>query len=385
MNILIKNCRLISPDLELSDASIAIEGKSVKKIYSKKERLPELDFTYDAEGKMAVPGFVDMHFHGNRGFDITDGTLEALKSIAEFKLYEGVTTIIPTTLTVSKDCLVKVMNAVAAYQQETPYAKIAGIHLEGPFINPNCLGAQNPDFVRSPDIKEVAKLNNIAKISLVSFAIEAEGGIKFIKDLIDLGIVPSCGHSAATYEEYKKAKKTGLKHLTHFCNQMTKLHHREIGLVGAGLLDDDILLEIICDKIHLCPEMIKLIFKVKNIENIALITDAIAASWLDDGCFNLGGLEVEVKNGEARLSSSGALAGSTLRFYDALKNVYEITGLPLKQLIKTTAFNQAKSLGLEMIGKIEPGYFADIVILDNKFRPATVFVNGKPHECIRDK
>lgn len=384
MNRLIKNCRLISPDLELSDAAIAIEGKCIKKIYSEKELLPQSETIYDAKGKMAVPGFIDMHFHGNHGFDVTDGTLEALKNIARFKLNEGVTTIIPTTLTVSEECLVKVMNATAAYQQHIPYAKLAGIHLEGPFINSECLGAQNPDFVRKPDIKEVVKLNNIAKVCLVTFAIETEGGIKFIKDLIDLGIVPSCGHSAATYEEYKKAKKAGLKHLTHFCNQMTKLHHREIGLVGAGLLDDDILLEIICDKVHLCPEMIKLIFKIKNIEKIALITDAIAASWLDDGCFNLGGLEVKVKNGEARLSSSGALAGSTLRFYDALKNVYEITGLPLKQLIKTTAFNQAKSLGLGMIGKIEPGYYADIAILDNNFRPVTVFVNGKPHECIRD-
>jgi len=374
---------LISPDLEIPSASVAIEGKFIEKIYSGGEQLPKSDTVYDAKGKMAVPGFIDIHFHGNSGFDIIDGTLEAVENISKRKLNEGVTTIVPATLTAPEESLTKSMHAIAAYRKKTPYSKVAGVHLEGPFINPNCLGAMNPDFVRKPDIKEVMRLNDIEKVLLVSFATEVEGGLKFIKDLSDMGITSSCGHSAATYKEFKEAKKAGLKHLTHFCNQMTKLHHREIGLVGAGLLDNDILIEVICDKVHLCPEMIELIFKVKNIEKIALITDSVAAAWLDDGCFKVGGLDIKVENGEARLASNGALAGSTIKFYNALKNAYEITGLPLNQLIKATSYNQARSLGIAEVGKIEQGYFADIVILDDKFCPKAVFVNGELHEYLK--
>ncbi|MDD5686864.1 MAG: N-acetylglucosamine-6-phosphate deacetylase [Elusimicrobia bacterium] len=380
MDKLITNCRLISPDLEISKASIAIKGKYIEKIYSAGEQLPKSDKVYDANGKMAVPGFIDIHFHGNSGFDFIDGTLEAAETIAKWKLNEGVTTMVPATLTAPEEGITKCLQAIADYQKKTTYSKVAGMHLEGPYINPTCLGAMNPKFVRKPDIEEVKRLNKIVKVLKVTFATEVEGGLKFIKDLSAMGIASSCGHSAATYEEFYEAKKAGLKHLTHFCNQMTKLHHREIGLVGAGLLDNDILTEVICDKVHLCVEMIQLIFKVRNVEKIVLITDASAAAWLKDGNFQIGGLDVKVENGEARLVSNGALAGSTIKYYDTLKNVYEITGLPLSQLIKTTSYNQAKSLGIEKVGEIKQGYFADIAILDDKFCPKAVFVNGELHE-----
>jgi N-acetylglucosamine-6-phosphate deacetylase len=158
---------------------------------------------------------------------------------------------------------------------------------------------------------------------------------------------------------------------------MTKLHHREIGMVGGGLCDDDLLVEMICDTIHLCPDMIRLVFRCKPIEKIALITDAMAATGRDDGTYELGGLEVTVADGAARLASNGALAGSTLRYCRALRNVVEITGLPLCELIKTTSLNQAQALGLDDRGRIEPGYLADLVILDDEFEPVAVFVSGE--------
>ena len=191
------------------------------------------------------------------------------------------------------------------------------------------------------------------------------------------GIVPSCAHCAATHEQFHQARIKGLKHLTHFCNQMSLLHHREIGLVGSGLMDDEVMVEAICDKVHLCPDMIKLIFKVKPIDRIAVITDSMLASGLPDGEFNLGGLEVILKDGIVRLKSNGALAGGTIPYCRALKNIFELTGLPLKQLIKTTGYNQARSLGLEKFARIEPGYYADIAILDADFNPVTVFVGGR--------
>ncbi|MFA7183740.1 MAG: amidohydrolase family protein, partial [Victivallales bacterium] len=255
--------------------------------------------------------------------------------------------------------------------------KVPGVHLEGPFINPNCLGAQNPDYVRLPDIEEVKRLAKIFPVVKVSYAVEIEGGARFASQLLAEGITPSCVHSAAKYSEFKAAAENGLRNLSHFCNQMTGLHHRDIGLVGAGLAEKEVFIELICDTLHICPDMIKLLFDLKNTEKIQLITDAMRAAGMPDGEYTLGGLPVIVADDAARLKSNGALAGSTLEVCTALKNVFEITGKPLAELIKTTSWNQAQALGLEKLGRIEPGYFADIVILSDDFKPVKVFVNGE--------
>ena len=172
------------------------------------------------------------------------------------------------------------------------------------------------------------------------------------------------------------AYRHGLRNLSHFCNQMTALHHRDIGLVGAGLMHNDVFIEFICDKLHICPDMIKLVFQIKGTEHIQLITDAMRASGLPDGPSDLGGLPVIVKNGEARLASNGALAGSTLQMATALKNITEVTGLPLKETVKCSSWNQARALNMPGLGKLAPGYAADIVLMDEAFQVKQVFVDG---------
>ena len=231
--------------------------------------------------------------------------------------------------------------------------------------------------MRPPDIGEVLRLNALCRVAIVTFAVEAEGGMSFLAGLKEAGIVPSLGHTAADSALFRAARRAGLGNLTHFCNQMTGLHHREVGLVGAGLLDDGVLVEMICDTIHLCPDMIALVFKVKPAERIALVTDAIRAAGLADGEYELGGLSVRVAGGAARLSSNGALAGSTLRMNRALANARDATGLPLSELVGTTSLNQARCLGLGKRGRIAPGFTADIVILDEDFEVAAVFVGGE--------
>ncbi len=378
MKTLIKNCHLISPDAELENAAVLIDGKFIAGVYADGETLPLADNIVDAEGKMVVPGFIDVHCHGRSGYDFTDAMQEGMDAIGIDKLKEGVTTLLPTTLTLPEEQLKPAMKTVAEYvRRGVKGSRIAGVHLEGPYINDKCCGAQNPAFVRKPDIDEVKRLDAISKVAKVSFAIETAGGYAFVRDLLAAGITPSCVHSSATYADFKKASALGLKNLSHFCNQMTPLHHRDIGLVGAGLLHDEVFIELICDKVHISPDMIKLIFKIKGPEKVLLITDAMCAAGLEDGDYNLGGLPVVVKDGAARLASNGALAGSTLLFYKGLKNIYEITGMPLKELIKTTSWNQARSLGLEKLGKIEPGFYADILILNNDFSPEKVFVDGE--------
>ncbi|HJH03085.1 N-acetylglucosamine-6-phosphate deacetylase [Victivallis vadensis] len=374
MKTLIKNCRLVSPDLDLADASILIEAGKIAGIFTASS-LPAADRTVDAAGLTAMPGFVDVHCHGRNNFDFCDALVDGVNTIAREKLAEGVTTLLPTTLTLPEADLAATLKSVAAYDGKG--CKLPGVHLEGPFINPKCTGAQNPAFVRKPDVEEVKRLNAIYPVLKVSFAVEEEGGDRLCEELRNLGITPSCVHSAASYGQFKAGYAKGLRNLSHFCNQMTPLHHRDIGLVGAGLLNDGVFIEFICDKLHISPDMIALVFKVKDAGHIQLISDAMRASGMPNGEYTLGGLPVIVQGGAARLKEGGALAGSTLQIMDALRNVAEITSLPLKELVKSTSFAQAQALGLPGIGKLEPGYQADIVLLTREFKVSKTLVDGE--------
>jgi len=355
---------------------LELDSGRVKKIFAAGEKLPSGCDAYDAAGNLVVPGFIDAHCHGGMGFEVTSDDSKAMGIVAEAKLKEGVTSLCPTTLTLSEEKLAASLKNIDAYRKAPTGCKVIGTHLEGPYINPECAGAQNPAFLRKADIAEVLRLNAISPVALVSYAIEMEGSLEFTKRLCAAGITASCGHTNATYAQFKEGMKLGLRRLTHFCNQMTKLHHREIGLVGAGLMEDSVAIEMICDKIHLCPDMIRLAFKSKPIEKILLISDAMEATGLPDGNYQLGGLAVVVSDGAARLASNGALAGSTLQMNTAFKNVAEVTGLPLAQLVKTTSWNQAQNLGLEKLGKLEAGYIADIAVLDDAFKATAVFLDG---------
>ena len=374
MKTLIKNCRLVSPDLDLADASILIEAGKITGIFTASS-LPAADRTVDAAGLTAMPGFVDVHCHGRNNFDFCDALVDGVNTIAREKLAEGVTTLLPTTLTLPEADLAATLKSVAAYDGKG--CKLPGVHLEGPFINPKCTGAQNPAFVRKPDVEEVKRLNAIYPVLKVSFAVEEEGGDRLCEELRNLGITPSCVHSAASYGQFKAGYAKGLRNLSHFCNQMTPLHHRDIGLVGAGLLNDGVFIEFICDKLYISPDMIALVFKVKDAGHIQLISDAMRASGMPNGEYTLGGLPVIVQGGAARLKEGGALAGSTLQIMDALHNVAEITSLPLKELVKSTSFAQAQALGLPGIGKLEPGYQADIVLLTREFKVSKTLVDGE--------
>lgn len=375
------NATVVTPGKLTENQTVTIEDGKIASI-SADRPAADAKSVYDAKGAYVVPGFIDIHTHGALGMDITDPEPNAVETVAKAKLREGCTSFLPTTLTLAEETLAKSLAQVEEYRQDQKYSNVIGTHLEGPFINPQCLGAQNPAFVRKPDIKEVLRLNAISPVAEISYAAEMDVGGTFAKDCLDNGIIPSCGHSKATYQEFKKAYDTGLRHLTHYCNQMTPLHHRDIGLVGAALLHKDVKTEMICDKIHLCPQMIQIAFFNRPVESIVMITDSMRASHLPDGPSSLGGLDVIVKDGQARLASNGALAGSVLRMNIALKNVCEVTGFPIEKIIQATSWNQAVELGLgDKLGKVEPGYIADIAVLEKgSFSVLAVFMNGLQKE-----
>ena len=375
MFTLIKNAHIVSPDLEIACGSILIEDNKISAVSAGEIAAPAGAKVIDAAGKMVLPGFIDVHCHGRNNFDFCDGSADGVQLIAENKLAEGVTTLLPTTLTVSEEQLTTALEAIAKCDQSRS-CRIPGVHLEGPYINPKCAGAQNPAFVRLPDAAEVDRLNAVFPVKKITYAVEMDGGIEFTSAMLTRSITPSCTHSGATYKDFTLAHQAGLRDLSHFCNQMTPLHHRDIGLVGAGLLHKDVYAELICDKLHIDPAMIKLVFQTKGADHVILITDAMRAAGMPDGEYDLGGLPVLVANGAARLKEGGALAGSTLQLATAFKNVVEVTGLPLKEAVKATSLSAAMSLKLFDRGRIEPGYLADIVILDSDFTVNTTMVDG---------
>lgn len=368
------NVRLVTPGREIESRNISItEDGLISRI---DQETPEGE-CFDAGGLLAFAGFIDIHTHGANGGDVTHGTEESLRVMAEAKLKEGVTTFLPTTWTEAQDKLLSMARGVAAYREREDFARAPALHVEGPFLNPTQAGAQNPDLMRSPNVDEVRELAAICPVALLSLAVELEGAESFIATMSSDGVVTSAAHSAATRDDFTKARAAGLSHLTHYCNQMSPLHHRSVGLVGSALLDDEVMIELICDTIHLCPDMIELVFKHRSSDQLMLITDSIAASHLGDGTYQLGeAADITVKDGVARIAA-GNLAGSTLRFHDGLRHVAGITGLPLPELAKCTAANQARSLGLTDRGRLEPGFLADIVLLNDDFKVEAVFVGGQ--------
>lgn len=364
--------------MQLHSCAISVSGNCIDAIYRDGDTLPDDSLTIDAAGRLVMPGFIDVHCHGKLGYDFCDGSFEAIKAIGVAKLSEGVTSFLPTTLTLPEEDLAGAFRSAAAYSEAgVAGAKIIGVHLEGPSINPDYCGAQNSSYIRPPSLAEIERLHQIFPIAKLSYAPESEGAAELAAELRQRGITPSAVHSAASYEQFGHAHAQGLRDLSHFCNQMSPLHHREIGLVGAGLLHDDVFIELICDGEHICPEMLKLIFKTKGVEHIQLITDAIAASGLTDGDYMLGGLAIELRNASARLKSTGALAGSTVAFNRALQLASEVSELSLPELVTTTSWNQARSLGLKECGKLATGFKADIVILDHNFDITHTIVNGE--------
>ncbi|MBO7187753.1 MAG: N-acetylglucosamine-6-phosphate deacetylase, partial [Clostridia bacterium] len=317
-----------------------------------------------------VPGFIDEHNHGADGGDAMDGSVEALSKIANAVSKEGTTAFLATTMTQSPENITKALNAVKDYIQNDfkEGAKILGVHLEGPFISPKHIGAQPLEYVVNGSVETFKKYFQASgnSIKIVSLAPEMEGAEELIAFLKEKGVIASIGHSGAKYSDCENSVKWGVSNVTHTYNAQSGLHHRDVGVVGAGLLLDELNCEIICDTIHVSVPAIKLVIKNKPKDKVTLITDSMRAKHLPDGESELGGQLVIVKNGEARLEN-GALAGSVLKMNDAIKNVVTKVGVSFTDAIDFATVNPAKNLGIyDKTGSIKVGKNADLVVLNKE-------------------
>ena len=323
------------------------------------------------EDMVVVPGFIDQHIHGAKGFDAMDGTIEALSGIAEALPKEGTTAFLATTMTQSPENINTALKAVREYKElnKPEGALVLGVHLEGPFISTSMIGAQPLEYVANPNVEIFKKYQEVSgnNIKLVSLAPEVEGGEELIKYLKETGVVASLGHTAAGYNDVEKAVNAGASNVTHTYNAQKAYHHRDIGTVGAALLLDELNCEIICDTIHVSVPAIKMVVKNKPHTKVTLITDSMRAKQLEDGVSELGGQTVIVKNGEARLEN-GTLAGSVLLMNVAVKNVVEKVGVPFIDAIDMATINPARNLGVDKeMGSIALGKKANLTVLDKDF------------------
>lgn len=359
----------------LEKTSLTYDEKFVT-IGKNEEGLQELPEEY-----VVVPGFIDEHVHGAAGSDAMDGTMEDLGKIANVLASEGTTAFLATTMTQSPENITKALKAVKAYRELSPEsgAEILGVHLEGPFISKDFVGAQPIEYLAKPSVEVFKKYQDASGdcVRIVTLAPEVEGSTELIKYLVSQNIVASIGHTNATYVDVKKAVEVGATNLTHTYNAMKPLHHREVGTVGSGFLFDELNCECICDGIHVSGPAIQLLHKNKPADKMTLITDAMRAKHMPDGVSELGGQVVIVKNGEARLEN-GTLAGSVLKMNNAVKNVMKFLNLPLEEVVKLASQNPAKNLGVfDQMGSIKEGKRADFVILDKDLNVVQTVRNGK--------
>ncbi|MEK8126841.1 N-acetylglucosamine-6-phosphate deacetylase [Paenibacillus filicis] len=381
---LVVHAQVVGEDRTFADGYAAWSGGKLVSLGSMEEldeSLAEAAATrIDAAGSWLLPGFIDVHIHGGYGSDVMDASKEALDTITKFHNSQGTTTILPTTVTQSREAIEAVLRTVRDYvQQGSPYARVAGVHLEGPFISPKWPGAQNPSYIVSPQLDwiDAWTAEYPGLIKLVTLAPEREQALAAIRRLSEQGIAVAAGHTDATYEQIIEATAHGLSHAVHTFNAMTGMHHRSPGVVGAVLTEEAINAEVIADGHHVHPAGIKLLTQTKRQDNLLLITDAISAAGLGNGEYDLGGLPVIVQDGVARLKEGNSLAGSTLTMIEALRFMVERVGLSVEEASRLASRNPAKAVGLlELTGSLTPGKLADVLLVSPDLRIEQVWVEG---------
>lgn len=361
------------------DKIVALHPPS--EIFQHAEALDENPMVYDATGCYIVPGFLDIHFHGCIGIDFCDNQPKGLEKIAAYQLENGITGICPATMTMPEPVLSDIIFRAKQYREKPhPFsavgADLLGIHLEGPFISPAKVGAQNPNYILSPDIEMFRRLQKIAPdlLKVITIAPETKGAFEFI-EAIHKDIVISLGHTNADYETAKTAFDKGARQVTHLFNAMPPFSHRKPGVIGAAFDTKDTCAELICDGIHLSDTAIRFAFQLFTDNRIILISDSMMAAGMEPGCYSLGGQTVNVAGNVATLKD-GTIAGSVSNLMQCFQHAVNI-GIPLESALKAVTINPARAIGeANTLGSIEQGKVANLLILNKDLSIRHIIFHG---------
>ncbi|MFP4077656.1 MAG: N-acetylglucosamine-6-phosphate deacetylase [Bacillota bacterium] len=383
MKTLITNVQIVTPEERLEGYSLLVEDGFIKGLIAPEAPIPETNRTIDGEGNYLAPGMIDIHNHGNTGYDTMDATPEALESIATYHLKNGVTGYLATTVTSPHAMLLDAIDNVVEFQRhqawDDPIATLLGIYFEGPFFNVKKKGAQPEKDIQSPDLSTLRSYieQSPETFKVVALAPELDGALDMVEFLNQQGIECAFAHTDATYEETEKGIDAGIRLATHMYNGMRGFTHREPGALGAALTDDRVVSELIVDGVHLHKAAVDLALKTKGVERIVLISDAMRAAGLEDGTYELGGQTVVTKDGQARLDD-GTIAGSTLDLNQAVKNIIRDNHVSIEDAFRMASLNPAKVIGLDdELGSIEAEKRADLVLLNEDFDVIRVFKAGQ--------
>ncbi len=334
--------------------------------------------TYDAAGCYVIPGLTDVHFHGCRGADLSDGDAGGLAVMAEYELSRGVTQICPAGMTLPEEQLQKVCRTAAAYRREDrPGAELVGINLEGPFLSEEKKGAQNGAWLHAPDVEMLKRLIGASEglVKLVSVAPELPGALEFVAEASKLTAV-SIAHTAADYDTAMAALRAGAREITHLFNAMPPFLHRAPGVVGAAADFAPCRVELICDGVHIHPSAVRAVFRLFGPERVVLISDSLRGAGMPDGQYTLGGQDVTVKGPLATLSD-GTIAGSVTDLMACMVKAAEF-GVPLADAVRSAAVTPAEAIGVsDRYGTLEPGKAANAAVLDGDLNLRAVFFRGR--------
>ena len=374
MKNVIINGKVILED-SIKELNVFFENGKITEVSN---RVPTDETVIDAKGLYVAPGMIDVHTHGRNGSDTMYATFKDLNNISVSELKTGVTSFLPTTMTMPSVDIKKAIAAGYDNKDKVEGAKILGMHLEGPFFSVKYKGAQPEECMIAPTVENYLSFagDHPDFVKKISLAPEIEGAVDLIKYLREQNVVVSMGHTDATYEEAVKAIEAGATSGTHTYNAMTPLKHREPGVVGAVMLHDEVYAELILDGIHVSFPAAKILSKMKGADKLILITDSLEAAMLPDGTYELGNQKVYVKDGQARLKS-GNLAGSTANLNQCVRNAYKHLDLPLYEVIGYATKNPADHLGLKDYGRIKEGCVADMILIDDEIDIKRVILNGE--------
>ena len=395
--MIINNVRVYTKEKEFAEGSIVIRKGRIEAVELCKTA--DLDEeVIDGEGCYAIPGLIDLHFHGCKGYDFCDGTKEAIAKIAEYEASVGVTAISPATMTLPVNELEEILAVAAEYEREAEAkraeiwgsasgqdmrcaqaADLVGVNMEGPFISEAKKGAQDERNIISCDA-DICRRFLTASEGLVKFVGIApernENAVEFIREMKDKVHI-SLAHTNADYDTAKEAFDAGADHAVHLYNAMPAFTHRAPGVVGAVSDSAHVNAEMICDGVHIHPSVVRATFKMLGADRIVLISDSMRAAGMPDGQYTLGGLDVNVADGRAPLVGSGALAGSATNLMECMKRVVKKMGIPLETAVACASANPAKCLGIDgEYGSIEPGKRGNVVLLDHDLELKAVVKDG---------
>ena len=372
----IVNGRIVLPNY-LEENAVLLYDQKILGLVSEAE-IPAEAERIDAQGNYVIPGLLDMHIHGYLGEDASDGSFDGIRTMAEGVAKNGVTSFLPTTMTVSYDELraafAQIRRSVEESAKETwQGAQILGVNAEGPFINPGKKGAQAGANIRPGDAAFLQEYLDIIRVFTI--APEMPGNLDCIREMAGKTLI-SMGHTAATYAQAEEAINAGVGHVTHLFNAQTPLMHRDPGVVGAALTDDRVSVELIADTFHVSAHLYSLVTRMKG-DKLVLITDCTRAGGLEDGEYTLGGQPIFVKGIECRLAD-GTIAGSVLKLNRAVRNLMDYTDLPVWEAVNAASLNPAKRIGVdERKGSLETGKDADIAIVNENFDVLRTIVGGR--------